>query len=50
MELFFNLKKFYDSKQSGYRKPVPFICSQNPHGLFAVLVSSVSLTVFEFLP
>ena len=28
---FFNLKNFYNSKQSRIEKPTPFICSQNQH-------------------
>ena len=34
----FNVNNFYYTKQSRVRKPVPFICSQNPHRLCAIPV------------
>ena len=34
----FNVNNFYYTKQSRVRKPVPFICSQNPHRLLAMPV------------
>ena len=41
----FNLKNFYNSKQSRIRKQITFTCSQNPHRLFAMFVSNCSLSI-----
>ena len=41
----FNLRKCYNSRQSRSRKPVPFICSQSPNGLFGIIVLSPSLFI-----
>ena len=41
----FNLKKFYNTKQSRIRKLVPFIFSQGLHRLFAMNVLSPSLFI-----
>ena len=45
----FNLKNFYNAKQSRIRKLVPFICSQNPHRLLAMLVLSSSFFIDPML-
>ena len=42
---FFNLKHFYNSKQSRIRKQAPLICSQTPHRLIAMLVLSPSFFI-----
>ena len=41
----FNLKNFYYSKQSRIGKLVPFMCSNNPYRLFAMLVLSPSFFI-----